>query len=356
MANLSGTTSSGSNAWENYVVSNGQALTTNFLRVETDAILYDKAGNPNPKSENIIKAGTSITLTTLELVIVGKSKLASIKVNGVYHYINISKLAKPTTRPMVASTINFGLLENYQKNGTVTTAYKLNKPSSTERGETDFINTINSLIVSPIKLKIGGVGYDNVCGVNKVSGTPKADLVFVSLNGKTFIEVCWVSHKMGSKAQDFSQWSGISESNIATNDYTKQFKNKCVTAFPDRIPSGTSVYEKIPDDPKGTQLKGMAVFGVNYKVGSDERNSNNVDFVLQGTPSLRDGILTMSGGIHKNGDLPIGDFDPVLNIVYKGDRSDLGIGGARAAIYPIKGRRQDPIDVYIKELLLKGNV
>ena len=47
-------------------------------------------------------------------------------------------------------------------------------------------------------MDIGGTVFENIIGVNKVSGTGKADLAFVSLKDRK-LEVCWVSHKKGSK-------------------------------------------------------------------------------------------------------------------------------------------------------------
>jgi hypothetical protein len=43
--------------------------------------------------------------------------------------------------------------------------------------------------------------------------------------------------------------------------------------------------------------------------------------------------------VHYNGDAIIGDFEPVLMAIHKGDRSDAGIKKTRIVISPIGGRK-----------------
>ena len=46
-----------------------------------------------------------------------------------------------------------------------------------------------------------------------------------------------------------------------------------------------------------------------------------------------------SNNVHLNGDKITGGFEPVLMAIYKGDRSNFGIRGARFAIQPLQSRK-----------------
>ena len=64
---------------------------------------------------------------------------------------------------------------------------------------------------------------------------------------------------------------------------------------------------------------------------------------MQGDASLvQNGIdkynLQMSAHAHINPYEMTGPYDPVLMIIYKGDRSDLGIPGARVVVQPRESR------------------
>ena len=99
--------------------------------------------------------------------------------------------------------------------------------------------------------------------------------------------------------------------------------------------SGCSAYSKIKDK----KLKEMAIFGVNYN--SATPNVNRADVVLQCDPKLvlvGKAYKLEASHVHYLGDLPKGGFDPVIAIIYKGDRSQFGLKGARVSIYPSGGR------------------
>ena len=107
-------------------------------------------------------------------------------------------------------------------------SYTLNLPTATERGEFDFINTVNSQIMDIVEnrgmefaegitLMVGDQNpktFHNIVGVNKqgnVTGySPKADLVLVQKNGNKLQDVAWFSHKDGYRANHFQQWGGVS--------------------------------------------------------------------------------------------------------------------------------------------------
>lgn len=192
----------------------------------------------------------------------------------------------------------------------------------------------------PITIRVGKRTIKDVAGVEKTNGTPKSDFHLVNSTGKP---VCFISHKKGSKPNDFQQWGGMTEKEIANHKEVIAFAAECQSKFGDKMPAGTSVYKKIQDK----KLKGMSVFGVNF---GSQPGINNVDVLLQGDPGVKEtspGIFVLTANhVHYNGDIPGGGFDPVLTLIYKGDRTNLGVKGGRASIYPIAGRKMIDIKDY----------
>lgn len=205
---------------------------------------------------------------------------------------------------------------------------------------------INAMVASgrAINIKVGNQTVRGCVGVEKTEGTPKSDFHIVNEAGKPII---YISHKKGSKPTDFQQWSGMTEEKIFNHPDTKTFIAECQSIFGKKMPTGTSIYKKITK----TNLKMMSVFGVDYGKSS---GINNVDVLIQGDPGLKKipgndlWQLTATGNIHYNGDLPHGGFDPVLTLIYKGDRGQFGIQGARTGISPIAGRKMTSLENYVK--------
>lgn len=187
----------------------------------------------------------------------------------------------------------------------------------------------------PINVKLNNRVIKNVVGVEKTAGTPKSDFHLIDANNNA---VCHISHKKGSTPKDFQQWGGITEKEIANHPEVKYFETQVNILYPGGImPSSQSAYMKIKD----STLKMMAVYGVNF----DKANLdvNRVDVLIQGDPGLKllsngDFQLTATGHIHYLPEDITGGFEPVLAIIYKGDRTQLGLKGGRASIYPIGGR------------------
>jgi hypothetical protein len=187
----------------------------------------------------------------------------------------------------------------------------------------------------PISIRLKGRTVKNIVGVEKTDGTPKSDFHLIDANGKAVIHI---SHKKGSTAKDFQQWGGITEKEIANHPEVKYFEKQVNMLYPDGVmPNSQSAYMRIKDD----ALKMMAVYGVNYAKGGID--VNKVDVLIQGDPGLKyitNGVysLTGTGHVHYLPELMTGEFEPVLAIIYKGDRTQLGLRGGRASIYPMGGR------------------
>jgi hypothetical protein len=357
MASLSGKASTGETNWEKYVKNNGRFKTTSYV-LETNAKLVSLS---RKGAEEIaeLKKGTTIKILSASLEILSNKEYAQISAGSKKGYVPISQIRKPTgiSTSTTDNGVNFGILSTYQKNG-LAGKYTLNSPSPTESGERDFINEINSKIKKPITIVIDGKKFSSIAGVNKVAGTPKADLVFVAYNesSKSFSEVCYVSHKKGSTYKDFGQWSGISPSAGAsifdhplTQKFIQDVQNHADATFNNKKITATFTIVKEIQGKDAEALKMRSMYGPNY--GSKSRGQDNIDFLLQGNPSLvKVGTsgevfkLTMSGSIHKNGDEMSGGFVPAFMAYRKGstgDRSQFGVNGGRFVIQPVGGRRAD---------------
>lgn len=189
----------------------------------------------------------------------------------------------------------------------------------------------------PISISLESKVVHGVVDVLKTEGFSKSDFFLCDYLKTPLIHI---SHKDGSSPKHFQQWSGITEEKIRKNPYVEDFIVKCKEIYGESIPSGQSAYMRIPNDPHGKLLKMMAVYGIDY--GNPYNSSNNVDIVIQGTPTLdsvSDGVYKFSSpSIHHYGSTPSEEYEPVVSIIYKGDRSQFGIDGARFSIHPIGGR------------------
>lgn len=191
-----------------------------------------------------------------------------------------------------------------------------------------------SITVSLLNRTVHGI-----VDVIKTNGFGKSDFYLCDTFSTPLIHI---SHKDGCSPRDFQQWSGITEEKIRKNPHIEDFIGKCKKIYGDAIPNGQSAYMRIPDDYYGNVLRMMAVYGTDYGSSNPYSGINNVDVVIQGTPLLdsqMDGTYKFSNPlIHHYGSIPSGEYEPVISIIYKGDRSQFGIGGARMSIHPIGGR------------------
>lgn len=226
-----------------------------------------------------------------------------------------------------------GLLNEYVKQYRST--YALHAPSPTERGETQVITLLNAQfaqIAKPVTVKFGKFIFKNIIGVNKIEGTPKADVALVAVQGKTLTNVCFISHKMGQAAKDFQQYSGITDK--ADGKKTGAIsKDKDVQAFLKEI-AQPGIYAKITKDKlrfyhevKSKSLIGKAVYGPEFGAGGF--GVDNIHGIGQGIPSLtKSGTnayeLKFSAGSHFNGEVgPFmsGDYKAVIGGRYTAGRN-----------------------------------
>lgn len=193
--------------------------------------------------------------------------------------------------------------------------------------------------------KANGIGFVPITIKNKIyqidyaestPGNPKSDFHLIDITGK---EVVWISHKDGKTAKDFQQWGGISQrvEPVIFNHLETQKFVKDLLAHPEGLKPATTLFRKIKDD----KLKYLSVYGNQY--GGALLGRQNVSILLQGPIEvIKQGFayILKSNNVHYNGESVDGNgFDPVFMAIYKGDRSDAGIKGARIVIAPIGGRK-----------------
>jgi len=182
-----------------------------------------------------------------------------------------------------------------------------------------------------INIVVNGKIFE-IAGAESTPGTPKSDFHLLDKDGN---EAVWISHKDGKTAKDFQQWGGMTEKKIKPQKEIQQFAKDVNIKFPKGIPKKTTVARTIKDK----KLQNMSVYGVDY---GGKTGRQNVSVLLQGPVKLKksgsDYILS-ANHVHYNGEQMKGDFEPVLMAIYKGDRSNFGVKGARFAIQPKKSRK-----------------
>lgn len=187
---------------------------------------------------------------------------------------------------------------------------------------------------SVIPIRVGNKTYQ-VFDVVSTPGTPKSDFHLVDIDGK---EIVWISHKDGKTEKDFQQWGGMSqkaEPLIFSHRESQKFVNDMLGMFPKGIPAATTVARKI----KSKELKMMSIYGNEF---GKAYSRQNVSLMLQGNVSLiKKGnyYIIEAYHTHLNGEDMTGGYEPVFMAIYKGDRSDMGIKGARVVIAPFGCRK-----------------
>ena len=185
-----------------------------------------------------------------------------------------------------------------------------------------------------IPIKVGNKTYQ-VFDVVSTPGTPKSDFHLVDIEGK---ELVWISHKDGKTEKDFQQWGGMSqrvEPTIFSHKESQKFINDMLGLYPKGIPNATTVARKMKDK----NLKMMAVYGNEYGKALSRQNTS---LMLQGHVELKkkgSAFVIEAYHTHINGEEMTGGYEPVFMAIYKGDRSDMGIKGARVVIAPFGCRK-----------------
>lgn len=200
-------------------------------------------------------------------------------------------------------------------------------------------NALSDDDVTEIQVKIDGRFY-KVAGAATTPGTPKSDFHLLDKIGN---EIVWISHKDGSKPSHFQQWSGMTQSKepkIYNHAETQKFIRDVKSITGSAIPRETTLSRVIKD----ARLAHMAVYGNMFGSGSFEKQ--NVTILLQGPIKLtkrKDYYELESNHTAVNGDAMTNGYEPTLMVMYKGDRSNFGVKGARFAVQPKSSRKSKEI-------------
>lgn len=188
-----------------------------------------------------------------------------------------------------------------------------------------------------VSLRVGNTDYQ-VVDVESTPGVPKSDFHFINSSGQM---VGFVSHKDGTSARSIQQWGGMSEREpvIFSHPETQQFIADLQERYPSGIfPNATTLARRITDP----NLRLKSVYGGDYSQGG-QKGINNVDLLLQGRVSIiargtSSFTLQASSHTHSNGTQMTGTYEPVFMVIYKGDRNQAGLRGARTVISSSGGR------------------
>jgi len=175
-----------------------------------------------------------------------------------------------------------------------------------------------------------GTRIVNAAGIIKVPGNVKADAQVIDENGEP---VAWISLKDGTGPRGFGQWGGVNH--LSRDPDVMKFVQDLKLKVGPEIPRGPTYGSPITNN----RLKALACFG---KAFGGPPGESNVDLILQGHPTLKKGtrgsyVITGAHSWH-NGDIPQGEYEPVLTARFAPDRNDFGIKGARITAYPSAGR------------------
>ena len=186
-----------------------------------------------------------------------------------------------------------------------------------------------------IKVKIGNE-IVKMAEIISTPGTPKSDFHVVDEKGN---EVAWISHKKGSKANDFQQYGGMTE--ISEESEVRQFAEDVKKILGGkRLPMKTAFARPV----KSKSVIFKSLYGKDYKAAK-ANGRQNINVLYQGPMSF-----TKIGGNYKitsnhtmsHGEIPTGDYECYYYCRPAQDRTQFGVPGARffivAKLTAIKNR------------------
>jgi hypothetical protein len=207
------------------------------------------------------------------------------------------------------------------------------RTQNTLRDENIALNSIKQQIIKAkgnnafIKIKANNKIH-KVVDVISTPKTPKSDFHCIDFDGE---ECIFMSHKKGSTAKDFQQWSGVFA--FRNHKEIKNFLDDLKKRYPDGGIPKLVHFRKISDE----NLKKKAVYGDNFKP-SGKTNIDNIDLVLQGDLKLiekNNYYIIASNHTLNHGNKILNDYEPTLFATFRtGKGGSLGLKNIRVGIYP----------------------
>ena len=174
-----------------------------------------------------------------------------------------------------------------------------------------------------------------VGGIETTPGVPKSDFHMLDPQKN---EVFWLSHKLGSKANDFQQYGGMPELKFTNSkdmlkfvdDVKKELKILTGGSLP-ILPPKTAFARKVMDK----KIISMTLFGKKFGRTPDSRQ--NIDVLYQGPMNfkragMKDGIpmyTITSNHTQLHGEVPKGDYEPYYYVRPEQAKNQFGIKAAR---------------------------
>lgn len=193
-----------------------------------------------------------------------------------------------------------------------------------------FKNKIYS-IASPFNIQFNNILYTNIVDVKKSNYSSKSDFELIDNNGNS---VFWISHK----DYTFHGWSGCKS--FVDIPIVQNFVNDVKIITSNIMPHSITYGRPIPDN--NTDVKYKSIFGKEYNGSYSE---NNVQMVAIGSLKLnniQDNTYTISSykyWYNTGNYIDFQEYSPVMMAMYKGDRSNFDVKGARFDIWPSCGRK-----------------
>tara|TARA_A100001388_G_C28721685_1_gene476722 strand:- start:40 stop:1251 length:1212 start_codon:yes stop_codon:yes gene_type:complete len=153
--------------------------------------------------------------------------------------------------------------------------------------EHQILKTINDEIYSkggesPVDITLDGQSYLNIIGF--IPGPSGAHADFVGIN-EDMEEVCFLSHKMGTNAKHFQQYSGISSQAgdaIHNDQETEKFREVIASKNEQDFDN-----QSFSQDIRSSDLQTRAVLGPEWNGGGTDSGINNCSHFMQGNVSIR---------------------------------------------------------------------
>jgi hypothetical protein len=189
-------------------------------------------------------------------------------------------------------------------------------------------NILNDELVPYVFIKLGQ-RMEKVAAVESTPGTPKSDFHMLDDEGK---EVFWLSHKKGTKANDFQQYGGMIE--VQADPDVTQFAKDVSARLGNikKLPPKTAYRRKVAS----ASVRMKSLFGKDFK-RSKADSRQNIDVLFQGAINFqRQGkkdnipIYTISSNhtiLHAQE--ATGDYEPYYYVRPEQAKTQFGITGAR---------------------------
>jgi len=203
--------------------------------------------------------------------------------------------------------------------------------------ETSALNEFDALIknilqennLESINIKVGNDIYENIISAVNQPGVPKSDFNLINSDNQPIV---FISHKIGGGAKSFARWGGFVFAFKEENEEVMQFVQNISKKITNNTFEKNATFAQKINDPK---LKNRIVFGKNF---GGEFDKNNVQIIIQGKITLtpENNIYVLSGeNTWLNGQIPEGEFEPVLEAHYRGDFTSLKFKNAESFSRPI---------------------